>query len=196
MVTPQDAIQCLDIVLRSAPSLNCVQAGRSFFTRPQRPLSLGDGMELYHGFYQSAILGWKPFLNVDVAHKAFPKCLNLIDLIFELCPNFKIETPMYREDTDVVSRFLRTLKIQYEIPGNAASRRVWRINGLREAATKERFKNEDNQEMTVHEYFTNVKHHRLRYPHLPCLWVGSRDRNILLPMELCTLVEGQVCRNA
>lgn len=42
--------------------------GRSFFTAPQdgrTTIDLGDGLELWYGFYQSAILGWKPFLNVD-----------------------------------------------------------------------------------------------------------------------------------
>lgn len=41
-------------------------------------------MEMYAGHYQSAIRGWKPFLNVDVSHKAFPKNMNLIDLVVDL----------------------------------------------------------------------------------------------------------------
>lgn len=40
--------------------------GRSFFTPPSgRVVSLGDGMDLWVGLFQSAVLGWKPFLNID-----------------------------------------------------------------------------------------------------------------------------------
>jgi hypothetical protein len=43
-----------------------VQVGRSFFTPPRdQILDLGDGLELWYGFFQSAILGWKPFVNID-----------------------------------------------------------------------------------------------------------------------------------
>jgi hypothetical protein len=43
-----------------------VQVGRSFFTPPRdQVLQLGDGLEMWYGFYQSAILGWKPFVNID-----------------------------------------------------------------------------------------------------------------------------------
>ena len=29
---------------------------------------------------------------------------------------------------------------------------------------------------------------------MPCVWVGSRDKKILVPMEICTIPEGQECR--
>jgi hypothetical protein len=43
-----------------------VQVGRSFFSPPRgRVVDLGGGLEMWYGFFQSAVLGWKPFLNVD-----------------------------------------------------------------------------------------------------------------------------------
>lgn len=43
--SPQDAIQCLDIVLRSAPARGCIVVGRSFFTPPtNRIISLGKNI--------------------------------------------------------------------------------------------------------------------------------------------------------
>jgi hypothetical protein len=43
-----------------------VQVGRSFFTPPRgRVLQLGDGLEMWYGIFQSAVLGWKPFVNID-----------------------------------------------------------------------------------------------------------------------------------
>lgn len=121
MTTPQEAIQCIDIVLRSAPSLACISVGRSFFTRPSGQLiDLGDGMEMYYGFYQSAVVGWKPFLNVDVAHKAFPKAISVLDLVQELFGggrDFNIHQPLYGDQLETLQKFLRTLKVQYTVQG-------------------------------------------------------------------------------
>lgn len=91
--SPQDALQCLDIVLRNAPSNTLIIAGRCFFSPPRNQIiKLGDGMEMYYGFYQSAIRGWsQPLLNVDVAHKAFPIGQPVLDLICDLGSNFRTQ---------------------------------------------------------------------------------------------------------
>ena len=51
-------------------------SGHSFFPEPDRPcLSLGGGLELWHGYHQSIRHSqmWKPILNIDVANTAFYK---------------------------------------------------------------------------------------------------------------------------
>uniref|UniRef100_A0A1Y1MI53 Uncharacterized protein n=1 Tax=Photinus pyralis TaxID=7054 RepID=A0A1Y1MI53_PHOPY len=195
MVTPQEAIQCLDIVLRNAPALNCIPVGRSFFTQPNRMIDLGEGMEMYNGVYQSAVLGWKPFLNVDVSHKAFPKTMNVVDLVEQVCGSYyKRENSLTRQNYKVVNNFMKMLKIVYMIPNQPNSKRIVRVNELDRPASEAWFRNEENIEMTVADYFANVKQARLTYPHLPCLWVGSRQRQpkILLPMEFCTIEANQV----
>lgn len=117
------AIQVVDVVLRQAPILNFVKVGRSFFSQPREPIVLQDGMEMYNGFFQSAIMGWKPFLNVDVSHKAFPKHAPVLEIIAELCgPDLRDIRPL--------EKFMRNLKVEYEIPRNAASKRVYRVHGL------------------------------------------------------------------
>ncbi|KAG8307404.1 Protein argonaute-2 [Homalodisca vitripennis] len=70
MDLPQAALQVLDIVLRNPSAMRpvCVPVGKSFFTPPPRPdmtTPLGNGYELWYGFFQSAVLGWQPYLNVD-----------------------------------------------------------------------------------------------------------------------------------
>ncbi|XP_031339668.1 protein argonaute-2-like isoform X1 [Photinus pyralis] len=195
MVTPQEAIQCLDIVLRNAPALNCIPVGRSFFTQPNRMIDLGEGMEMYNGVYQSAVLGWKPFLNVDVSHKAFPKMMHVLDMVQEVCGSYyQLTQPLVHQNHDAVNRFMKMLKVVYMIPNQPNSRRIMRVNELDSPAKDARFRNEQNVEMTVADYFAKVKQVPLRYPHLPCLWVGSRQRQprILLPMEFCTIEPNQV----
>ncbi|EFA11590.1 argonaute-2a isoform X1 [Tribolium castaneum] len=200
--SPQDALQCLDIVLRNAPSNSCISSGRCFFTPPREGqiLRLGDGMEMYYGFYQSAIRGWKqPLLNVDVVHKAFPEALNVLDLVCELGSDYR--NTMTRQDlnqplTDFVQKalekFLKQLKVTYEIPGQSGSRRIFRVNGLRAPPSQARFTLGDGKVTTVEKYYQEVKRCRLQYPHLPTLWVGSRQREVLIPLEFCTVVSGQV----
>lgn len=62
---PQDSLQCIDIVLRNVSAARFVRVGRSYFNEPDRIISLGDGLDLWHGHFQSTVLGWKPFLNID-----------------------------------------------------------------------------------------------------------------------------------
>lgn len=62
----QSAIQVLDTILRSAPYSRAISIGRSFFQCPQsQAFDLDNGMELWVGMFQSAVLGWKPYFNVD-----------------------------------------------------------------------------------------------------------------------------------
>lgn len=39
--------------------------GRAFYTVPERKLELSAGLQLHHGFIQSAIMAHNPYLNVD-----------------------------------------------------------------------------------------------------------------------------------
>ncbi|XP_030760165.1 protein argonaute-2-like isoform X2 [Sitophilus oryzae] len=197
-VTPREAMQVVDIVLRMAPVQSCIPVGRSFFIKPPRIIDLGQGMEMYNGFYQSAIRGWKPLLNVDVAHKAFPKNILVIDSLADLLSDFRTtvtrdqlrQLSSWQEET--LRKFITTLRIQYEIPGHPGSKKSYRVNGLGESADKAQF-NHEGKRMTVAQYFKEIKNYNLRYPQLPTLHVGSIQRpdKILLPLELCTVLEGQ-----
>ncbi|KAK9870485.1 hypothetical protein WA026_008044 [Henosepilachna vigintioctopunctata] len=199
--SPQEALQCVEIVLRSAPSSRCISVGRSFFTRPPGIIDLGEGMEMYQGFYQSVVRGWKTLLNVDVAHKAFPKEIGLVALIIELLSDFRYqlrEDDLRARELDMtqkktVEKFLRTLRVVYEIKGQPGSKREYRVNGIKECPKRKTFRPDNGPEMTIEEYFARKKNYRLQYPLLPSIWVGNVQRSdpILLPAELCTLLPGQ-----
>lgn len=95
-----------------------------------------------------------------------------------------------------LEKFLKSLKVTYEIPRMPSTRRVYRVNGLDGPAANVTFSS-DGQMMSVAKYFETQKRFKLRYPNLPTVWVGaqSRENKILLPLELCTLTEGQVSIN-
>ncbi|KAG5862205.1 Protein argonaute-2, partial [Gonioctena quinquepunctata] len=199
--TPREALQVVDIVLRSAPAVNLISVGRSFFVKPERIIDLGEGMEMYSGFYQSAIRGWKPFLNVDVAHKAFPKCINVADALVELLDSYfqrftrdNLANSLDHRQRETFEKYIKTLRVVYEIPGNPASKRTYRVNGIDQSAREKVFSLDSGQQTTIENYFANEKRYRLRYPNLPTLWVGDRNRpnRILLPLELCNIEKDQV----
>ncbi|KAG8228781.1 hypothetical protein J437_LFUL006659, partial [Ladona fulva] len=50
----------------------------------------------------------------------------------------------------------------------------------------------EGKKMTVEQYYAQVKKYRLQYPHLPCLHLGSLQRTMYMPIELCTVAPGQV----
>nr|QVD39219.1 Argonaute 2 [Schistocerca gregaria] len=198
LVLPQKAIQVLDIVIRNAPAQRFTQVGRSFFTTPKEVLPLGNGMHMWLGFYQSVILGWKPFLNVDVAHKGFPADKNVSEIMAEVVGSrnatFNPDVELNRDQVADLTAFLRGLKVEYKLPDQTTSKRVYRVNSAVLSARRQEFKLADGRPITVQEYFRREKKYTLKYPNLPCLHVGAQNRAtpIFLPVELCTIVKGQV----
>ncbi|XP_026461963.1 protein argonaute-4 isoform X2 [Ctenocephalides felis] len=191
--TPQEALQCIDIIFRHALSKQFVQVGKSFFTPPSgRIVSLGDGMDLWYGLFSSCVLGWKPYLNVDVAHKGFPTK----QLVTEYMMNEKsidLTRPVDPRMIEEVRKFIKSLKVIYQIPGKPTTKRSFRVNDIRNLpAEQEKFEDENKREITVVRYYRESKGYSIRYPKLPCLWVGSRAKNVFVPPELCTIQEGQV----
>lgn len=62
------------------------------------------------------------------------------------------------------------------------------------SARDARFQDDSGRSLTVEEYFRKTKNVTLKYPYLPTLWVGAKQRTnkILLPMEFCTILPDQV----
>ncbi|XP_054263153.1 protein argonaute-2-like [Macrosteles quadrilineatus] len=199
---PQKAVQVMEIALRNAPvTAGFIQVGRSFFTAPSEPITLGNGMELYHGFFQSVVLGWKTFLNVDVAHKAFPEERVVSDVMCEFIKGYNKPHPSelsYSEDElENFKNFMKGLRVLYFIPGVPNSRRKRTVVGVKPPPNQKSFLYKRNDSdpgtmMKIDQYFQQVKGYRLQFPNLPCLHVGDPKGDICLPPELCTVVIAQV----
>ncbi|KAJ9582418.1 hypothetical protein L9F63_003271, partial [Diploptera punctata] len=193
---PQEAIQAIDIVLHNAQAFRYVQVGRSFFSPPQDAIiQLGDGMEMWYGFFQSAILGWKPLLNIDVVHKAFPSPKSVIEILCEIL-HLDIQD-LQRELTEWekhdFANYIKGLKVEYMLPNIPSSKRAYRVNTIVESASRQQF-DMKGKRISVDEYFMYEKKIHLSYPNLPCLHVGSPNRTnaIYIPAELCKITKGQV----
>ncbi|XP_057325397.1 protein argonaute-2-like [Microplitis mediator] len=191
----QSSIQVLDVVLRSAPYARAIPIGRSFFQQPQsQPFDLDNGMELWVGMFQSAVLGWKPYFNVDVSHKSFPKSVSVLDAMKEQCgdPKKELTAEMVTKNFNKISKYLEGLKVVFQLPNKPSSKRTVGINGLGQPAKDAKFIIENGQQCTVANYFLRSKGYKLQRPDLPCLWVGSKKKKVLLPPELCTIPAGSI----
>ncbi|XP_011135141.1 protein argonaute-2 isoform X2 [Harpegnathos saltator] len=193
-VINKTAIQVLDIILRHAPSSRLINVGRSLFPPGdnRRVKALGSGLDLHVGGYLSAVIGWKPYLNIDVSHKAFATSQTILALMCELCNlvNNQINVRAVYDNINKISKFLAGLKVNYAIPGQPSTKRTFRVNELGPDATQYKF--EVNGKMyTIQEYYANIKNYKIIWPNLPCLWVGKRDGKTYLPAELCSIVAGQ-----
>lgn len=195
---PGEAFQALDIVLKNRPfSLRFTNVGRSFFPIPHRtPVDLGEGMELWKGFFQSPVMGWKPYLNIDVAHKGFPKHQSLINYItndMRCDPNSELD----RYQFNTLLNYVKGLKIDFMIPNQPNTKRSYKVVGLLDTANKFKFDFDDpvrggKQSLNVVQYFKAIRQYVIRHPNLPCLHVGNTAKKTAIPIELCVVQKGQL----
>lgn len=174
----QQAVQALDIVLRSAFDRDgLIRYKRSVFTTPRKREIMKDNYELFIGLYQSFVMGERPYLNVDVSHKAFPSGTDHLEPLYQ----------QYRNFQDI----LRGLSLVYTSP-MTNERKTYKFNAVRGSADSEMFNDEqdNNRRKSVAQYFQE-KGHRLRFPKNPCLHIGPAARNILVPMEFLSIPHAQ-----
>lgn len=190
-----EACQVLSIILRGYPLMKHLSIGKNFYIRPQTAIPLSSDMELLFGLHQAPVLTQRGILlNVDVLNKAYPmqikddklKDVPLRDLICDIC-NLKNPTTLTVQQKSRVLDMIRSKKVSYTIKGQTLDYRVNDFNGT---AIEEIIPDEG---ITVEEYYANMKQYKIKYPKLPLLWVGNRNRKtrILIPVECCVFKAGQ-----
>lgn len=193
---PKRALQVLEVILKGAYHQehlrNGISAARSFYLPDDKPEYLGDYFELWYGLFQSTVLGYQPYLNVDIAHKAFPKrYASLVDLKNairqENSRNARDDRMLYEE----LKKHLRGLDLVYVTPGNANLKKVYKFLDLDRKPSEVKFKDDKGRQLTVAQYFEE-RNFPIRYPDLPCVKIGSSIKNITVPMEHCELPNSQV----
>lgn len=143
------SLQALDIILRTAfkHAKSAVAAGRSLYFQPNTFLSLDEGMELWYGLFQSAILGRKAlYLNVDVSHKAFPSQLCLLDLLASFDRQGRVPRSLERYQAQQFEDALKMLELIYKLPGDKVGK-LWRFNKLVGSARSQTFTTESGKKM-------------------------------------------------
>lgn len=190
---PARVLQALEIVLKSVfLKVKGVGVGRAFY-RPllenNRPVDLGDYYDLWTGLFQSTVLGSQPYLNVDIAHKAFPRAIPLVDLLRDMrCDPAR---GLDMRTMEALRNQLRGLRICFVRPNAPDSLRSYRFLDLGETAAKHQFADDTGKRMTVQAYFLAKHKLALKFPMLPCVRTNPADKGIHLPMEFCSVAANQ-----
>uniref|UniRef100_UPI00358FD241 protein argonaute-1-like n=1 Tax=Myxine glutinosa TaxID=7769 RepID=UPI00358FD241 len=197
---PRDSMIALDVIMQHLQSMRYTPVGRSFFSESMHHVHpLGFGREIWFGFHQSLRPAmWNVLLNVDVSATAFYKAQPVLDF---LCDVLGLSSPFNRafltEAQHVTfSREIAGMKV--EISHRGQSKRKYRVCSLsHKSADLQTFPllmaNGQRVECSVARYFRDKHKVQLRFPHLPCLHVGHREKHTFLPLEVCNVMAGQNC---
>ena len=166
--------QALNIAIRMEPSLRYPSKKNKFFVG-QETRSIGAGIELWRGYFQSLRPAIdRMLINIDISTGAMYKAGTLIDLALEflgkLTPNAL--APRYglpdRERLRL-QQFISGIKII--TPYRDPDRRHLVKKVTRESAQERTFEIGDGQTMTVAQYWQNELNVPLQNPDLICVEV-------------------------
>ncbi|XP_062099717.1 protein argonaute MEL1-like, partial [Humulus lupulus] len=189
---PQETIQALDVALRGDPSDKYTVVGRSFFHLTLgRPGELADGIIYWKGYYQSLrLIQLGLSLNIDVSARAFYETIRVSDFVFK---NFNVRDDLRPLHDQVRLQLKKNLKGVKVACSHLQNTRTYKITGIStEPLNKLMFTLDDKMtQISVAAYFQDKYKIKLRYVTWPALQAGNAAKPIYLPMEVCTIVEGQ-----
>ncbi|GJJ79067.1 eukaryotic translation initiation factor 2C [Entomortierella parvispora] len=189
------AIMALDVLIHHEPAMLYQTIGRSFFTpHGSRPLS--GGLDVWRGFHQSIrpAVG-KMMVNLDVSATAFYQKGSLVEMIVKVLGLRTIDD-LRRLSVPSLNRLERHIKgLRIQGTHRERSSRSFRILGLTKTAANDTLFSRHGQDgaaatdmIDVASYFKKAYNMTLSFPALPCVIVG---KSAMLPLEVCTVVEGQ-----
>ncbi|WVZ60115.1 LOW QUALITY PROTEIN: hypothetical protein U9M48_010176 [Paspalum notatum var. saurae] len=189
---PQDTVQALDIALRETPTARHTPISRSFFSSQAFGIGghLGNGVECWRGYYQSlrpTQMGLS--LNIDISATAFYKAQPIIDFAIDYLNLHDTSKRLSDQDRIKLKKALRGVRIA-TTHQHGMSRR-YKITGLTSAPLNELTFDQDGTRVLVVQYFKRQYNYSLKYTQWPCLQAGNGSKQIYLPMEVCSIVEGQ-----
>ncbi|KAK1582598.1 hypothetical protein Q3G72_016632 [Acer saccharum] len=186
---PREVIEVLDTVLKTTLFKSHLFVRRSFFTQELVPVEeVLAGIEYRRGFHQSlrpTQMGLS--LNIDISAGGFYKSILVSDYVSNYITS-NISVPL-SEDLKKVSKSFKGMSVSATRLGSDQKYKIFGISN--KPLSKQSFtpQNEVN-EMTVVQYYHDRYDVELNLTALPVLLAGSASSPIYLPMEICTIVEG------
>ncbi|KAG2158147.1 Piwi-domain-containing protein [Suillus bovinus] len=185
--TPQvlTAINVLQLIIRQAPNLKYPNNTRAFFTKDAGIQPLGGGLELWRGYFQSVrpTIG-KVLVNIDVSTAVMFKQGSFQAAALAVLKQHDVRALDLRPD----SQQFRQLKNFFKGVSVTLVHRpgLKKIRGLVPNAGNFEFEN-----TTVKDYFMKAWSRPINYPNIIGIQVGSKDRDEVIPAELCNIAPDQ-----
>ncbi|XP_064477992.1 protein argonaute-2-like isoform X2 [Ornithodoros turicata] len=199
-VVPQEVLQALDIIVRNGSCIQMTPVGRSIF-KPNRggDYSLGGGKEVWFGYYTSVRPAqWKPMLNIDRSATAFYEHISVLEFMCKLFGDQRrqLRPEDFRElNAHQVQRLNKELKGLKVYVNHLPYKRKYRVVKVTlEPARRITFPLDNGTRCSVADYFRTKYPQFARFPNLPCIQSGTPAKPVHLPLEVCTIVEGQHCK--
>lgn len=203
-----EGINFLDHLLRESPSKTLINLRRSYFARhpitEERTL-LGGGIEAMKGVYQSIRLaeGKRLVINVDLSNSCFWHPVNFDGLAYALSGENTQQAFMGAcakkadgREPPVLPILKRLCRNKFYVKHRGGDEtKVWTVKGIsKENAKEHKFDVTEKAtgkttNMSVFDYFKRKYAVTLLKPWLPL--VQTQKANVLFPMELCVMKEGQ-----
>ncbi|CEL53059.1 Protein argonaute 1B OS=Oryza sativa subsp, japonica GN=AGO1B PE=2 SV=3 [Rhizoctonia solani AG-1 IB] len=186
---PQPMLSAFNILLAKYPSQHGIMVGRNkwFFPSLHQASDLGRGLEAFRGYYSSVRPSFQQLMvNVNVATTAFFKPGPLVSLFLDFGATGKHQ----------LKAFIYNLRIEMKHTGRIMRKTIKGIK-LDTSARAYTFKCDEfpGPEITVEFYYKKKYNMTLKYPLLPLVDIGgTKDRPILVPPEVCTILPGQAFR--
>ncbi|KAJ1303895.1 hypothetical protein OPQ81_008307 [Rhizoctonia solani] len=186
---PQPILSAFNILLSKYPSQHGVMVGRNkwFFPSLHQATDLGGGLEAFRGYYSSVRPSFQQLMvNVNVATTAFYKPGPLTDIFNQFG----------RSGEQQLKAFIYNLRIEMRHTGRVMRKTIKGVK-LNTSARAYKFVCDEfqGQEITVEVYFKRKYNMTLEYPTFPLVDIGgTKDRPILVPPEVCTILPGQPFR--
>ncbi|KAG1819562.1 ribonuclease H-like domain-containing protein [Suillus subaureus] len=179
------AINVLQLIIRQAPNLKYPNNTRAFFTKDAGIQSLGGGLELWRGYFQSVrpTIG-KVLVNIDVSTAVMFKQDNFQNAALAVLRQNDVRALELRAD----SPQFRQLKSFFKgVSVTLVHRKgLKKIRGLVASAGNFQFEN-----TTVKDYFKKAWGRQLLHPNIIGIQVGSKDRDEVIPAEMCLIAPDQ-----
>ena len=191
--TPYDVITGLEVILRHPMCQGNVVVGRSMYDgKNVEPIS--GAIDVWKGFFMSLrpSLG-RILLNVDTSASAFIASGDVLLILrdFLNVPKSEIFDSIHPKERGPIEHFLRACRIEVTHRGGENKRRYKVVGLSADSAEQTFFEDQDGQTPSVADYFAIKYNITLKYPKLPCLVVGSTQKSVFMPIEVCRIPPGQ-----
>ncbi|KAF9155082.1 eukaryotic translation initiation factor 2C, 2, partial [Actinomortierella ambigua] len=185
------AMQALNVAVTHEAMSRFVNRGGSVFFQDQAT-DIGGGVEMWKGLFQALKpgRGGSMFANIDVAASVFIKGGNAANVISSILPR-EFRGRVDHRDQVKLDRMLRSATFTVTHRGEKFKKR-FKVSKVSALGARDLLFDQNGRKVSVQEYFEQTYHCNLRYPHLPCLGVRSRDGDTAyFPSELCEIEPGQ-----
>ncbi|KDQ64708.1 hypothetical protein JAAARDRAFT_167271 [Jaapia argillacea MUCL 33604] len=182
-------INALNVIMRTAPSTNGVQRGRTLYNMPGNKDRVVSPFHLVRGYFQSV----RPtvqrlIVNVDVTIGLMVQEGPLARICEEFLrgrPNFNNLSPQHFQQ---IRNFLREVRVSINIPGHQYYRKSFLAHQLIRRAGRETFE-VGTTRTTVAEYFQTRYRVRIPNPDWPGIQLPGGS---IFPFDICKVPPGQL----